>query len=200
MNGSGAGSGGSNAGTSQSKSKRASDNYIFAQLPLEPDRKVAFRPPAQKNPAASDAGGSGDGEGETWILAVVKRCINPDRNRYEVQDVDDTEEGEPGQRYNTNLRSIIPLPDPSAPANSPTHPNAYPYYTAGSVVMGLYPDTSCFYRAVVVTGPKDPQPGGRTVLSNKNSPMYRLKFEDDDDQVRAVGVQWVVDWPDDKRG
>ena len=26
-------------------------------------------------------------------------------------------------------------------------------------------------------------------------PMYKLKFEDDDDQEHFVGAQWVVEWP-----
>jgi len=33
------------------------------------------------------------------------------------------------------------------------HPNSYEEYPVGSVVMGLYPDTSCFYRAEVVASP-----------------------------------------------
>ena len=26
-------------------------------------------------------------------------------------------------------------------------------------------------------------------------PMYKLKFEDDDDQEHHVSAQWVVEWP-----
>lgn len=103
---------------------------------------------------------------------------------------------------------MIPLPDPTAPPNSVTHPNSYEEYPAGSVVMGLYPDTSCFYRAEVVAAP-----GTRVrkillftgsglifILSQSSSAssktsMYRLKFEDDDDQVRTVAAHLVVEWP-----
>src|SRR5882724_4069272 len=63
--------------------------------------------------------------------------------------------------YNTTLRNLIPLPDPSAPHNSAMHPNSYEEYPVGSIVMGLYPDTSCFYRAEVVTAPRDSPPGSR---------------------------------------
>lgn len=80
---------------------------------------------------------------------------------YEVQDVEPQEDGQPGQCYNTTLRAIIPLPDPSAPPNNAAHPNAYQEFPAGSTVMALYPDTSCFYRAEVIASPKDLQPSGR---------------------------------------
>ena len=66
--------------------------------------------------------------------------------------------------YNTTLRSLIPLPDPFAPPNSTTHPSSYEEYAVGSIVMGLYPDTSCFYRAEVVAAPRDSQPGSRVCL------------------------------------
>lgn len=59
------------------------------------------------------------------------------------------------RRYNTTLRAIIPLPDPNAPPDSATHLNAYPEFAAGSTVMALYPDTSCFYRAEVIATPRD---------------------------------------------
>lgn len=129
-----------------------------------------------------------DVDGETWILAVVKRCIGGDKTRYEVQD-EDTEDGEPGQKYTTTLKSLLPLPDPDSPINGPSHPNAYEEYAAGTTVLGLYPDTSCFYTAVVASGPKESAQGGQRAKS------YKLKFEDDDDQIRSVGVQWVVQAP-----
>jgi SGF29 tudor-like domain len=96
--------------------------------------------------------------------------------------VEEAEDGQPGQSvpimrllhsytahclsrsYNTTLRSLIPLPDPSAPPNSAIHPNSYEEYAVGSIVMGLYPDTSCFYRAEVVAAPRDSQPGSRVSL------------------------------------
>lgn len=57
--------------------------------------------------------------------------------------------------YNTTLRAIIPLPDPEAPLNSAAHPSAYQEFPAGSTVMALYPDTSCFYRAEVIAIPSE---------------------------------------------
>lgn len=75
-----------------------------------------------------------------------------------VQDAEPQENGQPGATYNTNLKAIIPLPDPNAPPNSPAHLNAYHQFPANSTVMALYPDTSCFYRAEVIASP---QPVGK---------------------------------------
>ena len=62
------------------------------------------------------------------------------------------------------MRAIIPLPDPNAQPDSPEHLNAYPLFGAGSTVMALYPDTSCFYRAEVISSPKDMQGANRVSL------------------------------------
>jgi hypothetical protein len=59
--------------------------------------------------------------------------------------------------YNTTLKAIIPLPDPNASPGSPSHVESYQEFPAGSVVMALYPDTSCFYRAEVLSTPKEMQ-------------------------------------------
>ncbi|KAG8968766.1 hypothetical protein FRC03_006223 [Tulasnella sp. 419] len=173
---------------------RGKREFLASQLPLRPGRKVAFRQPAQGAGSKSHDVGGADGEGETWILAVVKQSVGGTKTRYEVQD-DDNEDGEPGKKYTTSVKNMLPLPDPEASPRDSSHPSHYEEYPPGTVVLGLYPDTSCFYRAVVVAGPKDPPTGsGRTVSSTK-APSYRLKFEDDDDQVRAVGIQWVVEAP-----
>lgn len=173
-----------------SREPRARREALAKQLPLQEGRKVAFHPPPGKTADGSNA----DGDENTWILAVITKCINQDKNRYEVQDVEPQEDGQPGQCYNTTLRAIIPLPDPSAPPNSASHPNAYQEFPAGSTVMALYPDTSCFYRAEVVAAPSDLHPPSRGV-SSKHISMYKLKFEDDDDQVHGVLAQFVVEWP-----
>ncbi|OBZ71653.1 SAGA-associated factor 29 [Grifola frondosa] len=175
-----------------SRDPKARREALGKQLPLQEGRKVAFHPPLSKV-----AEGLIGGKDEEWILAVVTKCINQDKNRYEVQDPEPQEDGQPGQCYNTTLRAIIPLPDPNASPDSAAHLNAYPEFTARSTVMALYPDTSCFYRAEVIASPRDMQPGGRTGPSAKQThiPMYKLKFEDDDDQEHCVSAQWVVEWP-----
>jgi hypothetical protein len=46
-------------------------------LPLVPGRKVAFRTPTK-----GDEKGKEDlGDGQGWILAVVKRCLSVEKNR-----------------------------------------------------------------------------------------------------------------------
>ncbi|KAF9643914.1 hypothetical protein BDM02DRAFT_3157319 [Thelephora ganbajun] len=168
-----------------SREPKARREALAAQLPLQEGRKVAFHPP-------SSSGTNGPTDESTWILAVVTRCINQDKNRYVVQDAEPQEDGQPGALYNTTLRSIIPLPDPNAPPNSASHQSAYPVFPAGATVMALYPDTSCFYRAEVLASPSDMHPAGRGAQSK---PMYKLKFEDDGDQEHSVSAQLVVEWP-----
>ncbi|KAG0703800.1 SGF29 tudor-like domain-containing protein [Suillus ampliporus] len=172
-----------------SREPKARREALAKQLPLQEGRKVAFHPPAGK---AAD-GSTADADENTWILAVITKCINQDKNRYEVQDVEPQEDGQPGQCYNTTLRAIIPLPDPNAPPTSAAHLNAYQEFPAGSTVMALYPDTSCFYRAEVISSPRDVQP--IRGVSTKHIATYKLKFEDDDDQEHSVAAQWVVEWP-----
>ncbi|KAI0822258.1 SGF29 tudor-like domain-containing protein [Trametes gibbosa] len=187
-----------------SREPKARREALAKQLPLQEGRKVAFHPPTN----TSKADGVTGGKDEEWILAVVTKCINQDKNRYEVQDPEPQEDGQPGQRYNTTLRAIIPLPDPLAPPDSATHLNAYPEFSAGSTVMALYPDTSCFYRAEVIASPArvsiadhlSPHGALRTlsqsgIATKQGAPMYKLKFEDDDDQEHMVNSQWVVEWP-----
>ncbi|KAG2057723.1 hypothetical protein BDR06DRAFT_980753 [Suillus hirtellus] len=171
-----------------SREPKARREALAKQLPLQEGRKVAFHPPAGK---AAD-GSTADAD-ETWILAVITKCINQDKNRYEVQDVEPQEDGQPGQCYNTTLRAIIPLPDPNASPTSAAHLNAYQEFPAGSTVMALYPDTSCFYRAEVISPPRDVP--GRGVTTKTIASYYQLKFEDDDDQEHSVAAQWVVEWP-----
>ncbi|KXN88167.1 SAGA-associated factor 29 [Leucoagaricus sp. SymC.cos] len=148
------------------------------RLSLQEGRKVAFHPPPSK--------GAGDADENTWILALVTKCIT--NNKYEVQDAEPQEDGQPGVTYTTTIKSIIPLPDPNAVSS-------YPDFPAGSTVMALYPDTSCFYRAEVIATPKDMQPSGRAQPTAKYMPTYKLKFEDDDNQEHTVSAQWVVEWP-----
>ncbi|KAL1950293.1 hypothetical protein VTO73DRAFT_5417 [Trametes versicolor] len=174
-----------------SREPKARREALAKQLPLQEGRKVAFHPPTNTSKADSTA----SGKDEEWILAVVTKCINQDKNRYEVQDPEPLEDGTPGQRYNTTLRAIIPLPDANAPPDSAMHLNAYPEFPAGSTVMALYPDTSCFYRAEVIGSPRDLNAQGRGGVAKQPVPFYKLKFEDDDDQEHMVQAHSVVEWP-----
>ncbi|XP_041348428.1 SAGA-associated factor 29-like [Gigantopelta aegis] len=89
-----------------------------------------------------------DGE-ENWILAEVV-SFNPTTNKYEVDDID-AEEGK--ERHTINRRRIVPLP--IWKANPETDPEAL--FPKGTLVLALYPQTTCFYRALVDESPAGPQ-------------------------------------------
>ena len=61
-----------------SRDPKARRDALGPQLPLQEGRKVAFHPPTNTS-KGQDAGGSG--KDEEWILAVVTKCINQDKNR-----------------------------------------------------------------------------------------------------------------------
>lgn len=148
--------------------------------PLQVGRKVVFRPPK-----------SVDAEEGTWIVATIVKVLSADKQgKYEVQDVEPQDDGQPGATYIANLKSIVPLPEPGVPIGNPAHINFQPIFPLGETVLALYPDTSCFYRAEVISNPraeKDP--------SNKHTPTYQVKFEDDEDQLHTVSAYWVVRFP-----
>ena len=72
---------GSQSSSSQSvpfsREPKARREALAKQLPLEKGRKVAFHPPQN----TKGAEGLGGGKDEEWILAVVTKCINQDKNR-----------------------------------------------------------------------------------------------------------------------
>lgn len=89
-----------------------------------------------------------DGD-ENWILAEVL-SFHSGTNKYEIMDID--EEGK--EKHLLSKRKVVPLP--LMRANPETNPDAV--FTKNSVVMALYPQTTCFYRGLVEippSGPKD---------------------------------------------
>uniref|UniRef100_A0ACB8EUW1 SAGA HAT/Core module component n=1 Tax=Sphaerodactylus townsendi TaxID=933632 RepID=A0ACB8EUW1_9SAUR len=88
-----------------------------------------------------------DGD-EQWILAEVV-SYNHATNKYEVDDID--EEGK--ERHTLSRRRIIPLPQWKA--NPETDPEAL--FQKDQLVLALYPQTTCFYRALIHTPPQRPQ-------------------------------------------
>jgi len=89
-----------------------------------------------------------DGE-ENWILAEVVSWVTA-TNKYEVDDID-AEEGK--ERHVLSKRRIVPLP--LMKANPETDPEAL--FHKGTLVLALYPQTTCFYKALVHDPPKKPQ-------------------------------------------
>jgi len=86
----------------------------------------------------------GNEEGENWILAEVVQ-FNPATNKYEVDDIDEEQK----DRHTLSRRRVVPLP--LMRANPETDPHAL--FPKGSTVMALYPQTTCFYKAVVQRQP-----------------------------------------------
>ncbi|EDO47414.1 predicted protein [Nematostella vectensis] len=76
----------------------------------------------------------------------------PPCHRYDVDDID--EEGKNGkERHHLSRRRVVPLP--KMKANPQTHPNAL--FKKDQVVMALYPQTTCFYKAWIHEPPTRPQ-------------------------------------------
>ena len=61
-----------------SREPKARREALAKQLPLREGRRVAFHPPTN----TSKGDGATGGKDEEWILAVVTKCINQDKNRY----------------------------------------------------------------------------------------------------------------------
>ena len=89
--------------------------------------------------------------------------------RYEVQDPEPDENGQPGQVYKTSASALIAIPGPDA---------ILPEFPVGKAVLARYPETTTFYRAEVTGARKE---------------VYRLKFEDDQNQEMEVGRRYVLD-------
>ncbi|XP_065055236.1 SAGA-associated factor 29-like [Rhopilema esculentum] len=94
-----------------------------------------------------------DGE-EQWILAEVV-AYNPSNQKYDVDDIDYTEEdGKASQeRHHLSRRRVIPLPLWKADPNR----NPEAIFQPNQLVMALYPQTTCFYRALIHEPPKTTQ-------------------------------------------
>ncbi|XP_055378536.1 SAGA-associated factor 29 [Condylostylus longicornis] len=77
---------------------------------------------------------------ENWILAEVVQFMSG-QNKYEVDDIDEEQK----DRHILSKRKIIPLP--LMRANPTTDGHAL--FSKGTMVMALYPQTTCFYKAIV---------------------------------------------------
>jgi SAGA-associated factor 29 len=91
-------------------------------------------------------------------------------NRYEVQDPEPDENGAPGQIYKSSAAALIAIPSADA---------VLPDFQVGKHVLARYPETTTFYRAEVTGAKKD---------------VYRLKFEDDQNQEMEVNRRFVLDF------
>lgn len=88
-----------------------------------------------------------DGD-ENWILAEVVQYITS-TSKYDVDDIDEEQK----ERHSLSRRRVIPLP--LMRANPEADPEAL--FPKGALVMALYPQTTCFYRALIHDPPCGPQ-------------------------------------------
>jgi SAGA-associated factor 29 len=99
----------------------------------------------QGNKVAAKVKSSENNE-ENWILAEVVLYQN---GKYTIDDID-SEVGE--ERYILDKSLIVPLP--LWRANPLTDPQAI--FQKESIVLALYPQTTCFYRGIVHESPQTP--------------------------------------------
>ncbi|KAI7895707.1 SGF29 tudor-like domain-containing protein [Mucor mucedo] len=125
---------------------------------------VAARQPKEKD------------KNEEWILAVVLQ-YHPDKNKYQVEDVDQDDYGEK-QRYMLPPRYVIPVKSSEEAKLSPEIPSRQD-------VLALYPGTTCFYKATVIAPPS----------KSKEIKNYRVQFEDDNDEVKYIMPEHVIEMP-----
>lgn len=99
---------------------------------------------------------STDGD-ENWILAEVVSYLSSS-GRYEVDDIDEEQK----ERHMLSRRRVIALP--LMRANPET--DAHCLFPKGATVMALYPQTTCFYKAVI------------NMLPQTARDEYQVLFED----------------------
>ena len=122
------------------------------------------------------------GAPESWIIATATRNLQ-EIGMYEVRD----EEAEEGMQsiYQLPPQLVMPLPRTSSNRDGPNLP-------PGLVVLAVYPSTTTFYRATVVSSARR--------LGNDQYGEYILEFEDDygedgHHEQRAVEFRHVVPLP-----
>jgi len=113
---------------------------LCGRLPPEPSYIV----PVGDMAACLVRGSEGE---ENWILAEIRGYVAAS-GKYEVEDIDEEQE-EQRERHTLSRRKVYPLP--LWRANPQVNPEAL--YSEGASVMALYPQTTCFYKAVVSMPP-----------------------------------------------
>ncbi|KAI9480831.1 MAG: SGF29 tudor-like domain-containing protein [Benjaminiella poitrasii] len=157
----------SNSSTTSNSSSNNNNNNIHTAEPihiLPKGTTVAAKQPKEKD------------KNEEWILAVVIQ-YHADKNKYQVEDVDQDDYGEK-QRYMLSPRYVIPV-------RSSEEARSLPEIPAQKDVLALYPGTTCFYKAIVIAPPS----------KSKEIKNYRVQFEDDNDEVKYVMPEHVLEMP-----
>ncbi|NP_001313558.1 SAGA-associated factor 29 [Acyrthosiphon pisum] len=113
---------------------------------------------------------------ERWIVAEAVAFKN---GRYEVEDIDVKE-----TNRNFTLEKIYVKPLPLMRADPVTCPDAF--FPCNQFVLAMYPQTTCFFKALVKAPPKTSYDG------------YEVLFEDDFNQytiMMVVSQRFVVSYP-----
>jgi SAGA-associated factor 29 len=127
---------------------------------LVPPSQVCAKPPSNKM------------QPQDWILATILR-YSPATNKYTILDEDDAD-ADPwaessAREHLVSRRMVMPLPL--------TEPSVYtPYneFPRGQWILALYPDTTCFYKAMVHTPPSE--------MAGGPPKDYLVEFEDESEE------------------
>eukprot|EP00900_Chrysochromulina_parva_P019737 jgi/Chrpa1/27765/Chrysochromulina_OHIO_Genome00012367-RA len=139
---------------------------LCGAVPAAPDymipdgSKVCAKPPSNKM------------QPQDWILATILR-YSPATNKYTILDEDDAD-ADPwaessAREHIVSRRMVMPLPL--------TEPSVYtPYneFPRGQWILALYPDTTCFYKAMVHTPPSE--------MAGGPPKDYLVEFEDESEE------------------
>eukprot|EP00475_Leptophrys_vorax_P045886 TRINITY_DN9686_c0_g1_i3.p2 TRINITY_DN9686_c0_g1~~TRINITY_DN9686_c0_g1_i3.p2 ORF type:complete len:313 (-),score=105.62 TRINITY_DN9686_c0_g1_i3:944-1882(-) len=116
-----------------------------------------------------------------WILATVQ-SFEQRRKRYKVVDADPSDDpnSTTKKNYTIGADKIIAIPSVEEhPIQKRTE------FQAGEMVLAIFPETSVFYHARVIQGPK-----------KLRSRHYTLEFHDDNGERRKVDAKYVVPLPE----
>ncbi|KAI3631806.1 hypothetical protein MIR68_010279 [Amoeboaphelidium protococcarum] len=127
---------------------------------------------------------------DIWILARIIKQLSPTQDadlytnsseqqqvRFEVEDAEpDPTSAEYRKRYRVSEKNIVILDENTKKFN------------AQAVVLALFPDTSCLYRATYLEGPK-------LDINTSSGYSYVVRFEEDDGRRRVVDAKYIVPYP-----
>lgn len=132
------------------------------------DEEVAFKPKAQ----------AGSTEQTDWILGIVQQVLGDVKNRkYKVLDPEPDDATGKQKEYRTSASSMIPI-------TSAVNADTLPELDKGKTVLALYPGTTTFYKAEVMTTDKD----GKVHL--------RFEGEENTTTMQMVERRYVVEYRD----
>ena len=108
---------------------------------------------------------------QDWILATVLR-YTPATNKYTILDEDDADadpwsgDSSSARQHLVSRRMVLPLA-----LSEPSVYTPYNEFPRGQWILALYPDTTCFYKAMVHTPPSE--------MAGGPPKDYLVEFEDE---------------------